>query len=353
MRNSYLKTVCITLACVLYVPLSAADAGQFYVAPGLQWMEFDDHVDYKDDEGGFIGLGYDFTDRWSAELSLFELNPDNALGSEVDIDSYKVDLLYDLNWNIGAVETFVVGGMGNLNTDGGNDTLWDVGVGVKYAFSDRITWRTALRSFNYFDRNFGDNDVGIDTSLIFYLGKSNSATRSNSETPSAPQTTSTPATPTVIDSDRDGVPDNRDNCDDTPLSYAVDGSGCPIPVEEIARVELLVNFDFDKSEVKPQYFSEIEGVADFMEQYPDVVVELEGHTDSVGTEAYNEGLSERRASAVRDVLVDRFDIQGGRVTSRGFGESQPVATNDSSVGRSQNRRVITVIIKTLQNYQPR
>jgi OOP family OmpA-OmpF porin len=121
----------------------------------------------------------------------------------------------------------------------------------------------------------------------------------------------------------------------------------------VARVELQVNFDFDRSEVKPEYFSEIEEVADFMEQYPDVVIELEGHTDSVGTEEYNRGLSQRRADAVRQVLIDRFDVQGSRITATGFGESQPIASNDTSAGRAQNRRVMTVIIKTLQNYQPR
>jgi len=90
-----------------------------------------------------------------------------------------------------------------------------------------------------------------------------------------------------------------------------------------------------------------------MNQYTDVIVELEGHTDSDGIEDYNQGLSERRANAVRDVLVGRFNIQGSRVTAVGYGESQPIATNNTAAGKAQNRRVITVIIKTLQEYQPR
>jgi OOP family OmpA-OmpF porin len=118
-------------------------------------------------------------------------------------------------------------------------------------------------------------------------------------------------------------------------------------------VELLVNFDFDKADVKPEFLSEIEDVALFMEQHPDVVVELEGHTDSRGTEAYNLDLSQRRADAVRAELIERFEVASSRVSARGFGESQPVASNDSNAGRASNRRVITVIIKTLQRYQPR
>jgi OOP family OmpA-OmpF porin len=157
----------------------------------------------------------------------------------------------------------------------------------------------------------------------------------------------------VADADRDGVPDANDLCSDTPRSYAVDKDGCPIAIEEVARVELLVNFDFDRSEVKEQYLPEIERVARFMEQYPDRVVELEGHTDSRGTDAYNLGLSQRRAEAVMAELVGRFGISPSRVSAKGFGESQPIGSNDSAQGRAENRRVITVVIKTLQRYQTR
>jgi OOP family OmpA-OmpF porin len=83
------------------------------------------------------------------------------------------------------------------------------------------------------------------------------------------------------------------------------------------------------------------------------VITLEGHTDSRGAEAYNEDLSQRRADAVRAVMIDRFDVGAGRVSARGFGESQPIASNDTAAGRAENRRVITVIIQTLQNYRPR
>jgi OOP family OmpA-OmpF porin len=149
------------------------------------------------------------------------------------------------------------------------------------------------------------------------------------------------------------VSDDDDRCPDTLRSYAVDDNGCPIAIEEVARVELLVNFDFDKADVKAEFLSEIEDVALFMEQHPDVVVELEGHTDSRGTEAYNLDLSQQRADAVRAELIERFEVASSRVSARGFGESQPVASNDSNAGRASNRRVITVIIKTLQRYQPR
>ncbi len=343
----------------LISPLVQADAGQFYVAPGLQWMDFDDSTNLDSDIGFFFGFGYDFTDQISGELSTFDLSPDTTGNTDFDLDHYKLDLFYNFDVKLGIFDTFAVGGFGSSEFGDENDSLWDIGAGIKYKLSDNWTWRTAVRSYQYFKRDHEDNDWGVDTALVYRFGNSASrpaaiaAPASRPATASSPQPAATPAPAAAPDADRDGVPDGRDNCPDTPRNYAVDADGCPIPVEEVARVELMVNFDFDRSEVKPEYFPEIEEVADFMRVYPDVVIELEGHTDSRGTQAYNLGLSERRAAAVRQVIIDRFNVQASRVSARGFGESQAVATNDTDAGRAQNRRVVTVIIKTLQNYRPR
>lgn len=346
--------------------VAQADPGQFYIAPGVQWMDFDDEVFLDNDTGFSAGLGFQLAERWSVELATFDLDPDSSMGGDVDIDHYRLDLLYDIGDTIGNWQPFVVGGIGNTEFGDYNDTLAAVGAGLKYDFNDNWQWRIAARTFAFLGRDLEDRDLGVDASLIYFFGggddsparPASAPTRSTTSAPSRPSSPArtreevSEAVP-VRDADGDGVADSGDACPETPRTYAVDARGCPIPVEEVARVELLVNFDFDRSEVKAEYFDEIEEVTDFMEQYPDVVVELEGHTDSRGTEEYNQGLSERRATAVRQVMIDRFGISGGRITARGFGEGQPIATNDTDAGRAQNRRVITVIIKTLQNYQPR
>ena len=113
----------------------------------------------------------------------------------------------------------------------------------------------------------------------------------------------------------------------------------PEPPVEVVRVELDVKFDFDKSRVKEESYGDIKNLADFMKQYPQTSTVVEGHTDSVGTDAYNQGLSERRANAVRDVLVNQYGVEGGRVNAVGYGESRPVADNATSEGRAINRRV--------------
>ncbi|RJG14103.1 OmpA family protein [Pseudomonas cavernicola] len=118
-----------------------------------------------------------------------------------------------------------------------------------------------------------------------------------------------------------------------------------VVVEEVpepaapVRVELDVKFDFDKSKVKEESYGDIKSLADFMNQYPATSTTVEGHTDSVGTDAYNQKLSERRANAVREVLVNQYGVGGERVDSVGYGESRPVADNATSEGRAINRRV--------------
>ena len=119
-------------------------------------------------------------------------------------------------------------------------------------------------------------------------------------------------------------------------------------VEEVARIQLDVQFEFDRYEVRPAYFADIRRVADFLAEHPDTVAELGGHTCNIGTEEYNQGLSERRANAVRQVLIDEFGVSPSRVTARGYGESQPIASNNTQEGRERNRRVESVLSTTVQ-----
>lgn len=113
----------------------------------------------------------------------------------------------------------------------------------------------------------------------------------------------------------------------------------PEPAAAPVRVELDVKFDFDRDVVKQDSYSDIQNLADFMKEYRQTTTVLEGHTDSVGTDAYNQRLSERRANAVRRVLVDELGVEGNRVNAVGYGESRPVADNSTEEGRAINRSV--------------
>lgn len=99
-----------------------------------------------------------------------------------------------------------------------------------------------------------------------------------------------------------------------------------------------VHFDFDRSELKPEARETLDEVVQGLRDQPDVPYEVGGHTDSIGSVEYNQGLSERRAQAVYDYLVGN-GVDGNRLTVRGYSESRPIASNATSEGRAQNRRV--------------
>ncbi|MDH3331115.1 MAG: OmpA family protein [Desulfobulbaceae bacterium] len=124
----------------------------------------------------------------------------------------------------------------------------------------------------------------------------------------------------------------------------VDRVGCPVAIPEKVSITLLVEFDFDKAVVKPQYHSDIEKVANFLQAYPKTTGVLEGHTDSIGSEEYNMKLSERRAESVKKYIVEKFNIEASRLSTVGHGESKPVASNDTDAGREKNRRVLANIV---------
>jgi len=117
-------------------------------------------------------------------------------------------------------------------------------------------------------------------------------------------------------------------------------AGCPVVLtpEQEEVVDLHIQFDFNKTEVKPQYAPNIDALGDFMKKYP-CDVTLEGHTDNVGGMAYNQDLSQRRADAVKNYLVEKFGIDSNRIKTVGYGETKPIASNDTEAGRYQNRRV--------------
>jgi outer membrane protein OmpA-like peptidoglycan-associated protein len=118
----------------------------------------------------------------------------------------------------------------------------------------------------------------------------------------------------------------------------------------IDRLTVHVNFDFNESNIKKSDESELQKAIDFVRKYPDAKVELDGYTDSKGTAQYNQELSEKRAEAVKQYLIEKGGVDETRISTRGYGESNPIAPNrtedgkDNPEGRAQNRRVEILII---------
>lgn len=138
------------------------------------------------------------------------------------------------------------------------------------------------------------------------------------------------------DADLDGVLDSKDQCPGTPLGATVNIHGCWIIKG--------INFDTAKHNIKPQYYHLLNNAAVVLKRNPGLTIEVQGHTDSVDSNEYNLGLSDRRANEVKSYLNNQANGNAS-LTSRGYGEARPIASNGTVSGRAQNRRVQLKIIK--------
>jgi outer membrane protein OmpA-like peptidoglycan-associated protein len=151
------------------------------------------------------------------------------------------------------------------------------------------------------------------------------------------------------DEDGDGVPDSRDKCPGTPRGVQVDANGCPpepAPVVEeavVVKEEVIVirdvHFEFDSAKLTAADKERLNTIATRLKQEaPSARLSVTGHTDSVGRDAYNQKLSERRAQSVTEYLISSGVPRASFVSVQGAGESQPEADNATAEGRAQNRR---------------
>lgn len=271
-----------------------------------------------------------------------------------------------------------------------NSTMFDAGIGYLYPITQNILLRgEALYRMD----NHGKNNAGVHTGdkSAFYDGIFNigvlipfGAETAAAAAPAETAVVEPAAAPADGDDDNDGVPNSADKCPNTPAGTKVNADGCPLdsdgdgvldgvdecphtpagakvlpngcalvgdcrtprPGEAVdangcaAQTFVLkgVNFDFDSSRLTDDSKNILNSVSDTLKEYSQVKVEVDGHTDDQGTEAYNMKLSERRAKSVKGYLVER-GVDGGRMDTKGFGKTQPIAPGTSEEARAQNRRV--------------
>lgn len=161
--------------------------------------------------------------------------------------------------------------------------------------------------------------------------------------------------PVVVDADNDGVTDDKDLCPFTPTNAKVDKDGCPIELTE-REVELLdkgriterdIHFETAKWAILPESFTVLDQIGATLIQWPRLRIEIGGHADWRGSDAYNLDLSEKRAGAVLDYMIGKFpQITRDQYSAKGYGESVPVATNKTAAGMAKNRRVEFKVLNT-------
>lgn len=138
------------------------------------------------------------------------------------------------------------------------------------------------------------------------------------------------------DSDNDGIADSRDMCPNTLAGGKVDGQGCLLKNQTISFNN--IGFELNSAKITASSRPTLDKLADSLNAQTDFNVEIAGHTDSSGSAEYNESLSDKRANSVREYLIEK-GVAAERLTSRGYGEIDPVASNETAAGRAMNRRV--------------
>ncbi len=322
-------------ASMLSAPVSAEVP--LTINAGVGQFVFDGDRRLKDTETPVVGLEYAFTDNWAAEVMYAEDSTRYNDGTETDVAAWQVGMMYYTGSYIGGgnrVRPYLAFGMGEIDIDAGAfdtvETTANAGGGLRWMLTPRFGARVDARMLHSLDES--DNDFLLTAGLNYYFGKVSEDAAPAVAVAAAP-----------VDSDGDGVNDDRDQCPGTAAGTRIDATGCPLPVTQVASIKLKVNFDFDATKVKEVYFNDVNELAVFLKRFSDLQVNVEGHTDNVGPENYNQQLSQRRAQAVVDLLVNQHGINASRLQAVGYGESRPVASNDTSSGRAENRRVIATL----------
>jgi OOP family OmpA-OmpF porin len=301
---------------------------------GLGYYSFDKAWDLDDDNGWIVGAELPVAEKWGVTVEHMDLETQHET-LPVDADMFYTRL--GGNYHLSPMnkwQPYVGVGIGRHRLDlvpGANDTntAVDLGIGVKRFFSNNMFLRSDVKLIKV--TNVSNLDLAVNVGIGYAFGGKKAA-----------PVVAAPAQPAEADTDGDGVFDSRDKCANTPRELAVDADGCPILESSMKSQQLMVNFDFDKADVKPEYNDEIAAFAQFMTTYANTSVVIEGHTDSDGTEAYNQGLSERRATAVMNSLVEA-GIAASRLSAKGLGEQRPLVDNDTAANKAQNRRIMAEV----------
>ena len=323
---------------------------RWYLTGSAGWNQQDSDRRTEDTQFLTLGLGKFISPNWSLDGELNYQNPkfeDNQdlLWSQygISLDLRRHFIQEGRGWNPYIVaglgmqrseEEYVINSVDSPAQRRDNNLAAKLGVGLQTTLDNRVGVRAEVAYRADFDDQsvaapqedwFGD--VLASVGVVIPLGP-----KAEAAAPPAP-----PAAPSCADLDDDG--DGVNNCDDKcPGSQAgqtIGPDGCPVPVS----IDLKgVNFDFDKATLRPDAVTILSEATEILKRYPDLKVEVAGHTDSVGTDAYNQGLSERRAKTVYDYLTSNGVDASRLVGPVGYGESRPLDTNDTAEGRARNRR---------------
>lgn len=379
MKNKRLFLIVVAVLFVLVFNMGVSAEmrkGAITLSPSVGGYVFDGYEKVDNDIAYGLGIGYNISKNLALEGDFNFVDTDSDSGKDVNAYVYRVGALYHFMTDTKIVP-YIAAGLGAIHIDGGDkengtDPLLNYGAGLKYFVTENIAIRGDARHIITDDVSNFIYTVGV---TFLFGGEKEKVVGPPQPAPPVPAPApkpvdsdgdgvyddkdECPGTPVGVpvdsvgcpkDSDKDGVPDYLDKCPDTPQTLKVDEKGCPVPLTEKVSIDLKVEFDTDKADIKSIYHDDIQKVADFLKGYPNTHAVIEGHTDSVGSEKYNTRLSQRRAESVKGYIVTNYGIDPSRLEARGFGELTPIADNKTKEGRQKNRRVVAVISATVTKY---
>ncbi|WP_370306031.1 OmpA family protein [Sinimarinibacterium flocculans] len=352
---------------------SAAIENRFYVSPMASYIIADPDRSTDDGVGGTLVVGKMFRSQFGIELEAIynRYDPDDGGDSATLVGGGLRGILFPSRGNYYGLLGL---GYGRFEDHPGADPEYDsalvtLGLGYLLGPFDFIASGISLRAEAALRTDIHSRDQTADSfnnalneglfnlGLLIPLGPA-----ARPLPPPEPEPVAVVEPVEVADSDGDGVADPADQCPDTPPGTTVDEQGCPLspPACETGEagqgIELGgcqpgetivlrgVNFEFDKATLTVNARTLLDDVASALTNAPQIRVEVGGHTDSRGSDTYNQELSERRAQSVVDHLVGK-GIAPDRLQAAGYGEAAPVADNDTDEGRELNRRVELRIIE--------
>lgn len=357
MMNHKLKFV--LLASLLPFTVSAAqELTPWYVGAGLGVNNYE-HIatqNGQDDPYAWdVFAGYMFNDYFGAEIGFRDLgNADwtnGATSNDAGVKGSTLGLvgIWPLanRWSLSAEAGAMYYSLENSQNNGitsskysTNDFAPYLGAGVGYNFTDNLKLQAKYRRYENLNDDY--NIVEADSN---YWGLELSY-RFGSPAAAAPVAAAVIAA-APVDSDNDGVYDDKDQCPATPVTHKVDSVGCTI-YENVKNKEDVGSIQFanDSAVVKKVFYKDIERLANYLNKNPEFTVEIAGHASNVGKPDYNMVLSDKRADAVAQILVEKYGISKNRVTSNGYGVTQPLVAGDSKEAHAANRRIEAVVTTT-------
>ena len=350
-KDLYMKTLKVTLlAALISSPLMAEtidktwEVGVFgdYIKSSTGK---DNKADWEQIEAG-RGLGIDLekiiNEQWNARFELAKDRYDIKNGNDTDYGTrFGLDAIYKIE----DTNLYLFAGVKRFNNVKSYNAV-NVGAGYSHQVSDRFSLYG--EAVIYRDVDYGYTDQGVKVGLKYAFGDVKKSTVSKPVAQAALATAAVQAV-TIVDTDNDGISDENDHCNNTPANVKVDSTGCTLFSEKAVQIDLNIPFGNNSAQLKATAMNDIQRLADFMKEYKNTSVVIEGHSSAVGSSKYNLTLSQKRADAVKSVLVNKFNIEESRLASKGLGETRLISKGNSKTDHEVNRRVVARIETTVKD----